>query len=83
MKKGSDNFRSSAIKGIIERIKDKGIKIVIYEPDLKENEFKNLKVLDSLENFKEISDLIISNRLSTDLDDVADKVFTRDLFGVD
>ena len=83
MKKGSDNFRASAIQGIIRRIKDKGIEIVIYEPDLKENEFKNLKVLESLESFKEISDLIISNRLSSDLDDVTDKVFTRDLFGVD
>ena len=83
MKKDSDNFRASAIKGIMRRIKDKGIEIVIYEPDLKENEFKNLKVLESLESFKEISDLIISNRLSSDLDDVTDKVFTRDLFGVD
>ena len=83
MKKDSDNFRASAIKGIMRRIKDKGIEIVIYEPDLKENEFENLKVLDSLKSFKDISDIIISNRLSSDLDDVADKVFTRDLFGVD
>ena len=83
MKKDSDNFRASAIKGIMRRIKDKDIEIVIYEPDLKENEFENLKVLDSLKSFKDISDIIISNRLSSELDDVADKVFTRDLFGVD
>ena len=82
MKKDSDNFRASAIIGIMRRIKDKDIEIVIYEPDLKENEFENLKVLDSLKSFKDISDIIISNRLSSDLDDVADKVFTRDLFGV-
>ena len=79
----SDNYRASAIIGIMRRIKDKGIEIVIYEPDLKENEFENLKVLDSLKSFKDISDIIISNRLSSELDDVADKVFTRDLFGVD
>ena len=83
MKKDSDNFRASAIKGIMRRIKDKGIESVIYEPDLKENEFENLKVLDSLKSFKDISDIIISNRLSSELDDVADKVFTRGLFGVD
>ena len=83
MKKGSDNFRASAIIDILKRIKNKSIEIIIYEPDFKENELYNFRVLDSLESFKEISDLIITNRLSTDLDDVTYKVFTRDLFGVD
>lgn len=83
MKKGSDNFRASAIKGIMKRIIAAGIEIVIYEPDLQENEFYKSKVIDSIESFKEISDLIISNRISMELDDVANKVFTRDLFGVD
>ena len=83
MKKGSDNFRASAIIDILKRIKNKSIEIIIYEPDFKENELYNFRVLDSLESFKEISDLIITNRLSRDLDDVTYKVFTRDLFGVD
>ena len=83
MKKGSDNFRASAIKGIMKRVLAKGIKVVIYEPDLKDKEFDNSMVIDSLESFKEISDIIISNRLSTDLDDVAKKVFSRDIYGVD
>ena len=81
MKAGSDNFRQTSVQGVIREIRDAGIEVLVYEPSLGKKKFMQCEVVDDLAELKARSDVIVANRASDDLADVADKVFTRDIFG--